>query len=179
MPYRKVGALEACWYMIRYKLKEALRMPRLPDHPCAHPGCPRLVLHGRKYCDAHAGKHPEETRSASSRGYGKRWQKASKAFLRRHPLCAECERNGRYVAATVVDHITPHRGDPKLFWDESNWQPLCKACHDRRRTAGLRTITDFKAPRGGRNLHDFYLRRPPAPLTQKKAGSNKVLTRGW
>ena len=37
MPYRKVGALEACWYMIRYKLKEALRMPKFPDHPCAHP----------------------------------------------------------------------------------------------------------------------------------------------
>lgn len=105
MPYRKVGALEACWYMICFKLKEALCMPRMPDHPCAHPGCPRLVPRGRKYCDAHAGQHPEETRSASSRGYGKRWQKASKAFLHRHPLCAECQRNGRYIAATVVDHI--------------------------------------------------------------------------
>lgn len=32
--------------------------------------------------------------------------------------------------ATVVDHIVPHRGDPVLFWDERNWQPLCKRCHD-------------------------------------------------
>ena len=125
MPYRKVGALEACWYMIRWKIKEAF-MPRFPDHPCAHPGCPQLVPH------EHTGQHPEETRSASSRGYGRRWQKASKAFLRRHPLCAECGRRGRYVAATVVDHITPHRGDSKLFWDESNWQPLCKRCHDQK-----------------------------------------------
>ena len=130
MPYRKVGALEACWYMIRYKLKEALQMPRLPDHPCAHSGCPRLAPRGRKYCDMHSSMHPEETRSAGSRGYGKHWQKASKAYLRRHPLCAECQRHGRYVAATVVDHIVPHRGNPQLFWDESNWQPLCKACHD-------------------------------------------------
>ena len=76
--------------------------------------------------------HPEETRSAASRGYDRKWQKASKAFLHRHPLCAECERNGRYVTATVVDHIVPHRGDRKLFWDESNWQPLCKPCHDRK-----------------------------------------------
>ena len=45
MPYRKVGALEACWYMIRYKLKETF-MPRIPDHPCSHPGCPRLVPRG-------------------------------------------------------------------------------------------------------------------------------------
>lgn len=35
------------------------------------------------------------------------------------------------VPATVVDHITPHRGDPILFWDSKNWQPLCKDCHDR------------------------------------------------
>jgi len=27
MPYRKVGALEACWYMIRYRPKEARRAP--------------------------------------------------------------------------------------------------------------------------------------------------------
>ena len=72
MPYRKVGALEACWYMIRYKLKESLRMPKFPDHPCAHPGCPRLAPRGRKYCDEHAGLHSEETRSAASRGYDHR-----------------------------------------------------------------------------------------------------------
>lgn len=34
------------------------------------------------------------------------------------------------MAATVVDHIIPHRGDQKLFWDRSNWQALCKSCHD-------------------------------------------------
>lgn len=131
MPYRKVGALEDCWYMIRYKLKETF-MPRIPDHPCSHPGCPRLVPRGRKYCNEHAGLHPEEVRSAFSRGYDRKWQRVSKAFLRSHPLCAECQRNGRYVAATVVDHIVPHRGDQKLFWDESNWQPLCKRCHDQK-----------------------------------------------
>lgn len=41
-------------------------------------------------------------------------------------------RQGRYTKATVVDHITPHRGDPGLFWDEANWQPMCKQCHDRK-----------------------------------------------
>lgn len=34
------------------------------------------------------------------------------------------------VAATVVDHITPHKGDKALFWQRANWQPLCKRCHD-------------------------------------------------
>jgi hypothetical protein len=31
-------------------------------------------------------------------------------------------KEGRYVKATDVDHIIPHRGDKKLFWNESNWQ---------------------------------------------------------
>ena len=31
----------------------------------------------------------------------------------------------------LVDHIKPHKGDLNLFWDQDNWQPLCKSCHDR------------------------------------------------
>ena len=30
----------------------------------------------------------------------------------------------------VVDHVVPHRGDQRLFWDERNWAPACKPCHD-------------------------------------------------
>lgn len=33
------------------------------------------------------------------------------------------------VQAEVVDHKIPHKGDMKLFWDESNWQPLCIRCN--------------------------------------------------
>lgn len=57
-------------------------------------------------------------------------------YLARHPLCVRCLAEGHYVPATVVDHIVPHRGDQKLFWDESNWQALCKHCHD------TKTMTD-------------------------------------
>lgn len=42
-----------------------------------------------------------------------------------------CEAEGRTTAASVVDHIKPHRGDQALFWDRANWQPLCKPHHDR------------------------------------------------
>ena len=38
-------------------------------------------------------------------------------------------KEGRYVLATDVDHIVPHRGDPVLFWDQSNWQALCHSHH--------------------------------------------------
>ena len=68
--------------------------------------------------------------SASSRGYGAKWRRARLAFLAQHPLCASCQTAGRLVPATIVDHVVPHRGDQKLFWDESNWAPACKRCHD-------------------------------------------------
>ena len=34
------------------------------------------------------------------------------------------------VAATVADHVEPHRGDHDKFW-HGRLQSLCKPCHDR------------------------------------------------
>lgn len=68
--------------------------------------------------------------TAAERGYNSAWQKARKAYLQKHPLCVECMRYDRTTPATVVDHIIPHKGDKKLFWDRNNWQALCKPCHD-------------------------------------------------
>ncbi|MFW2562465.1 HNH endonuclease [Acinetobacter baumannii] len=68
-------------------------------------------------------------KSSTERGYGYRWQKARERFLRLNPLCVYCERNNRVTVATVVDHITPHKGDQTIFWDESQWQSLCASCH--------------------------------------------------
>jgi len=82
-------------------------------------------MHAAERKDTRAG-------GSAARGYGYKWQQASKAFLRAHPLCAECRRQGRYTQAEVVDHIVPHRGNRELFWNRANWQPLCKHCHDRK-----------------------------------------------
>jgi 5-methylcytosine-specific restriction protein A len=46
-------------------------------------------------------------------------------YLRHHPMCAMCKTE----PATVLDHITPHRGMPLLFWSQCNWQGLCVHCH--------------------------------------------------
>lgn len=51
-------------------------------------------------------------------------------FLTNNPLCRMCREVGTLRKATVVDHIVPHRGNQKLFWDTSNWQPLCDHCHN-------------------------------------------------
>ena len=42
----------------------------------------------------------------------------------------KCYEEGHITIATVVDHIVPHRGDQKLFWDRGNWQPLCEHHHN-------------------------------------------------
>ena len=70
-------------------------MPYRPRTPCRHPGCGKLVEYGQKYCAEHKRLYPEYTRSASKRGYGSVWQRACKAYLREHPLCEECMRNGK------------------------------------------------------------------------------------
>ena len=86
----------------------------------------------RTHGQQHGPRPAKKRQSAAKRGYGRSWQKASKAFLMAHPLCAECDRQGTTGAATLVDHVIPHKGNQVLFWDESNWQSLCKRCHDRK-----------------------------------------------
>jgi 5-methylcytosine-specific restriction endonuclease McrA len=70
--------------------------------------------------------------SSSERGYTWAWTKARNAYLRDNPLCVMCKamKPSRVTAANVVDHIVPHQGNQELFWDESNWQSLCRRHHD-------------------------------------------------
>lgn len=62
--------------------------------------------------------------------YDYRWRKYRLTFLAEHPLCALCLLEGRYVAATVVHHKVPHKGDYQLFWDRRNHEAVCKDHHD-------------------------------------------------
>jgi len=50
-------------------------------------------------------------------------------------MCAECKWIN-VPSKMVVDHIQPHRGDQLLFWDRTNWQTLCKRCHDQKTGRG-------------------------------------------
>jgi 5-methylcytosine-specific restriction protein A len=74
-------------------------------------------------------EHDQRRGSASARGYTRAWQKASKGYLRNHPFCVGCDALGQVVPATVVDHIVPHKGDTRLFWDHDNWQGCCNWHH--------------------------------------------------
>ncbi|MGU3495920.1 HNH endonuclease [Xanthobacteraceae bacterium A53D] len=96
-----------------------------------------------------AGRSKRDQRvSARKRGYDSRWDKARATFLAEpeNCLCVRCKANGILNPGTlrmdgapepnprrrhlVVDHIVPHKGDQKLFWDRSNWQALCPDHHD-------------------------------------------------
>ena len=105
--------------------------------PCRSPGYPDFCKPGQVYCPQHAPEFSSDARrrSAAFRGYNHKWQAARRRYLQSNPPCAACMKEGLLTPATVVDHIIPHRGDQRLFWDERNWQPLCKSCHDRKPAA--------------------------------------------
>jgi len=106
-----------------------------PPKACFHPGCPNIT-HGT-YCTTHSKEHDTAYRrqrgTSNERGYTYRWQKEREAYLIRNPLCENCLNKHDVIrAATEVDHIIPHKGNMKLFWDVDNWQGLCKSCHSKK-----------------------------------------------
>lgn len=110
-------------------------MPIAAPKPCTWSGCVALVRDGKSRCEKHRREGDRARGTAHERGYTYAWTKARKSFLRGNPLCAEHERRGQLEPAVLIDHKRPHKGDQTLFWDQSNWQSLCKACHDKKTAA--------------------------------------------
>jgi 5-methylcytosine-specific restriction protein A len=54
-----------------------------------------------------------------------RWEVLTEARF----TCQMCGLLDGDTSKLVADHRKPHRGDPVLFWDRSNLQCLCEACH--------------------------------------------------
>jgi 5-methylcytosine-specific restriction protein A len=69
------------------------------------------------------------SKNANARGYTYEWQRYRLQFIADHPLCA-IRGDGCTLAAEVVDHIAPHRGDMALFWDINDHQSACMHCHN-------------------------------------------------
>jgi len=61
------------------------------------------------------------------------WRKLRDLVKREEPLCRMCLAAGRIVPSQVIDHIEPHHGNHKLFFNRENLQSLCKSCHDSRK----------------------------------------------
>jgi 5-methylcytosine-specific restriction protein A len=123
-------------------------MPLAPPISCSTPLCSgrrqagtACPVCGRGGKRASRREYDQHRGSAAERGYDNRWRRARLTFLASHPLCSgphsQCEQAGIVSAATVVDHVVPHRGDEQLFWDESNWAALCERCHNVKTAQGL------------------------------------------
>lgn len=68
--------------------------------------------------------------------YTRRWKKLREEVLKRDLFT--CQKTGiictgKHPAedSPVVDHKTPHRGNPVLFWDMNNLETVSKVYHDR------------------------------------------------
>jgi 5-methylcytosine-specific restriction protein A len=57
---------------------------------------------------------------------GKHGLRAKVLAMAENAICCICHR----APSTVADHIVPHKGDRKLFFDLKNLQGACKPCHD-------------------------------------------------
>jgi 5-methylcytosine-specific restriction protein A len=57
------------------------------------------------------------------------WQRRRAQQLAKAPLCEFCLAEGRVTAATVCDHVEPHRGD-LLKFRRGALRSLCKVHHD-------------------------------------------------
>ena len=104
-------------------------MPYKPPHPCNHPGCSVLV--SDRYCDAHRkAAHAQYNRQRdqdATKQYGTQWRRIRAAYIAEHPLCEQCERDGRLQPSREVHHVIPMSkgGDHR----EENLMALCKSCH--------------------------------------------------
>lgn len=110
-------------------------MPYKPKHKCNIPQCNDFALTGNPYCVKHKREKANYYAKNPSKGYTSneiydhRWKKLRLLILRRNPFCVECLKHDRYITATEVDHIIPHKGDKTNFYDTANLQGLCKSCH--------------------------------------------------
>ena len=115
---------------------------------CLSWGCPNFHYNKNGYCNEcnrkYRAKHPEKYKesgkkydekrpSSRERGYTTKWDRFSKDFLSRHPVCEICHQQ----PSQVVDHKT---ATARMMMDsygefdytESNYQALCYACNTRK-----------------------------------------------
>lgn len=110
--------------------KGGISVPRKPKKPCAFPGCPQLTLD--VYCEEHASLRQKQydryNRAPNhDKKYGNNWKRIRGLYVKKHPLCERCLKEGKITPVEEVHHIIPlSRGGTNQF---SNLMSLCQSCH--------------------------------------------------
>ena len=107
-------------------------MPKRPRSPCRFAGCPELTE--GLYCDKHRklknryyNKYKRDPNTYKR--YGTRWRRIRQLYIKEHPVCEVCEKQGKITPVQEVHHIIPlSRGGTH---HEDNLMSLCKSCHSR------------------------------------------------
>lgn len=164
----------------------------MPTRAKPHNPFPKVV---RRHIAAHHQRREHARHAqrfnAHQRGYTREWRKVSRAFLQANPVCSGfdsiCEERGLVRPATEVDHIVPHRGNMRIFWDQTNWQALCHTCHSRktaREDGGFgrpvtRKADRMRVRRAGRRA-PVTIDQAPMPVTSRRQpASGKGILRGY
>lgn len=107
---------------------------------------------------------------------GAAWGRLRASVLAGEPLCRECTRQGRTIAATDLDH----RDNNPANNDALNLVPLCHECHSRKTQADLGKAVAWGCDVNGLPLdpsHPWFEKSPatddgePRPLTSFNAKS--------
>lgn len=95
--------------------------------------CSNLAEQGSAYCAEH--RPPRPAKETNPFYLTPQWRRFRDSYIRRHPLCEQCEREQRVTPSRMVDHIVPLEDGGAKTSDE-NAQALCWPCH------GVKTASD-------------------------------------
>lgn len=115
------------------------RWPRWDRAPAKCEGCasnytPHVPT--QRYCSKPCRAKADSRRVSEARPLYRyaRWKRLRRAQLEAEPSCRFCAAAGLERAATICDHVVPHRGDVQAFW-AGPFQSLCVECHNRTKQA--------------------------------------------
>lgn len=104
-------------------------MPTAPlNSECKEYRCRNPKTSRSSYCAEHGGEVSDKVKANNKLYAQAAWSKIRTRQLSKQPLCARCYTEGKVTAATVVDHVFPHRRDAAAF-KVNLFQSLCAPCH--------------------------------------------------
>lgn len=97
----------------------------------------RVLKPGIATVDAGLGRQTDEAGHNTALEPWRRWywtaawrRLRTTIFVRDHYTCRMCDQVHLNATGITADHIEPHRGDERRFWDPANVQTLCTSpCH--------------------------------------------------